>query len=98
MDRVATKILAATALTLLLAVSPAPGETGKDRPPVKGRAPAGRKDTHRLDEVRILGSVEHPGVLFFLPRAKFRLLPVRDEHDWRERILRDDREKEEVPE
>ncbi len=98
MDRVATKILAATALTLLLAVSPPPGETGKDRPPVKGRAPAGRKDTHRLDEVRILGSVEHPGVLFFLPRAKFRLLPVRDEHDWRERILRDDREKEEVPE
>jgi hypothetical protein len=51
-----------------------------------------------LDEVRILGSVEHPGVLFFLPRAKFRLLPVREEHDWRERILRDDRDKEEIPE
>lgn len=98
MDRLASKIVAAAAITLLLAVFPAPGETGKEQSPAKGAAKADRKVVHRLDEVRILGSVEHPGVLFFLPRAKFRLLPVREEHGWRERILRDDREKEEVPE
>lgn len=98
MDRVAPKTLAAAAVILLLAVSPAPGETGKERLPAKGAAKADRKVVHRLDEVRILGSVEHPGVLFFLPRAKFRLLPVREEHGWRERILRTDRENEEIPE
>mgnify|MGYP001571291968 CR=1 FL=1 len=98
MDRVASKTLAAAAVILLLAASPAPGETGKERSPAQGAAKRDRKGIHHLDEVRILGSVEHPGVLFFLPRAKFRLLPVREEHDWRERILRDDRDKEEIPE
>ncbi len=98
MDRVAPKTLAAAAIILLLAVSPALGETGKEQPPAKGAAKAGEKVVHRLDEVRILGSVEHPGVLFFLPRAKFRLLPVREEHAWRERILRNDRGNEEIRE
>ena len=98
MDRVAPKTLAAVAVILLLAVSPAPGETGKDRSPAKGARKTDSKAVHRLDEVRILGSVEHPGVLFFLPRAKFRLLPVREEHGWRERILRTDRGNEEIPE
>lgn len=97
MDRAASKILAA-AVILFLAVSPASGETPKRRPQTKKPASENGKGTHRLDEVRIIGSVEHPGVLFFLPRAKFRLLPVREEHDWKERILRDDREKEEIPE
>lgn len=98
MDRVAPKTLAAAAVIFLLAVSSAPGETGKERSPARGAAKAERKAVHRLDDVRILGSVEHPGVLFFLPRAKFRLLPVREEHGWSERILRTQRGNEEIPE
>ena len=41
--------------------------------------PAARdgKGAVRLDEVRITGSPEHPGVLFFLPRTRFHLLPLR---------------------
>lgn len=35
------------------------------------------KGAVRLDEVWITGSPEHPGVLFFLPRARFHLLPLR---------------------
>lgn len=97
MDRTASKILAA-AVILFLATSAAFGETPKRRSQSGKPAPEKRKETHRLDEVRILGNVEHPEVLFFLPRAKFRLLPVREEHDWKERILRDDREKGEIPE
>ena len=97
MDRVASKTFAA-AIILLLAVSPASGEAPKKRSPARKPAPVVRQGTHRLDEVRILGSVEHPGVLFFLPRAKFRLQPVREEHEWKDRILCNDREKEEIPE
>ncbi len=41
MDRLASKIVAAAAITLLLAVFPAPGETGKEQSPAKGAA----KDT-----------------------------------------------------
>lgn len=39
------------------------------------------KEDVRLEEVRITGSPEHPGVLFFLPRARFHLLPLRTEED-----------------
>ncbi len=97
MDRAASKILAA-AVILFLAASSALGEA--PRKPSSGKQPSRNagKEVHRLDEVRILGSVEHPGVLFFLPRAKFRLQPVREAHDWKERILRTDRDKEEIPE
>lgn len=75
----APKIVAAAVTALLLAASSLPGETGKGKPS-SGAAggSADRKDVRRLDEVRIQGSVEHPGVLFFLPKAKFRLLPIRN--------------------
>ena len=45
--------------------------------------PAARdgKGAVRLDEVRITGSPEHPGVLFFLPRTRFHLLPLRTGKD-----------------
>ncbi|MBF8260199.1 MAG: hypothetical protein HW377_2573 [Actinobacteria bacterium] len=79
MGRMAGKIAAVTAAILLLLASSAFGEAAKG------------KTVHRLGEVKIVGSVEHPGVLFFLPRAKFRLLPVRDRHGGTERLLRDDR-------
>jgi hypothetical protein len=56
-----------------------------DAPPVQAAPkpaaapPAARdgKGAVRLDEVRITGSPEHPGVLFFLPRTRFHLLPLR---------------------
>ena len=40
-------------------------------------AARGGKGAVRLEEVLITGSPEHPGVLFFLPRARFHLLPLR---------------------
>jgi hypothetical protein len=82
----AGKIAAAAAVALLLSAPLAFGEAAKG------------KSLHRLGEVRIVGSAEHPGVLFFLPRAKFRLLPVRERHGGKERILRDDSLKEGFPE
>ncbi len=45
----------------------------------------------RLDAVQIVGSAERPAILFFLPRAKFRLLPLRPEPDPASLILRDDK-------
>ena len=85
------KIAAAAAETLLLSASLAFGEAGKTSTGTRRSSAADRKSVHRLDEVRITGSVEHPGVLFFLPRAKFRLLPLRERHGGKERLLRDDR-------
>ena len=51
----------------------------------------------RLDAVKIIGSAEHPAILFFLPRAKFRLLPLRPEPDPAARLLRHDKLSEEPP-
>ena len=94
MGRTAGTIRALVALTLLAAANPSfPGEDagGKRARPSAGKLPRG-KTAYSLGEVKILGSAEHPGVLFFLPRAKFRLLPYRPpEIDWKDRILRDDR-------
>ncbi len=49
----------------------------------------------RLDTVKIIGHAERPAILFFLPRAKFRLLPLRPEPETR--ILRDDKASGELP-
>jgi len=58
-------------------------------------SPAARtgKEGVRLEEVRITGSPEHPGVLFFLPRARFHLLPLRMDGDGKEPLPSDGREK-----
>ena len=58
--------------------------------------PTGRdgKGAVRLEEVRITGSPEHPGVLFFLPRARFHLLPLRTEGDGKGPLPAEDRKKE----
>ena len=83
------------AVILALCAGTARGETapaaGKTLPPSPSTAP-GRdgKGTVRLDEVRITGSPEHPGVLFFLPRPRFRLLPLATETEGKESFLRDD--------
>jgi len=93
MGRMAWTIRALVALTLLATANPAfPGDVGK-RPaaPGAGEASRGRK-AYALGEVKILGSAEHPGILFFLPRAKFRLLPYRPEIDWKKMILQDDKD------
>ncbi len=58
------------------------------RPSSRGEKAGGEA---RLDEVKIVGSAERPAILFFLPRAKFRLLPLRPEPDAGTRFLRDDK-------
>lgn len=94
MDRVGRKIAAAAvALLLLSAAAWAAG------PPPRGKkkAPAPKSGYRQLEEVRIVGNPERPEVLFFLPRAKVRLLPMRTATDWRGEILRDDIEKSGLP-
>jgi hypothetical protein len=63
--------------------------------PATTAPPTGRdgKGTVRLEEVRITGSPEHPGVLFFLPRARFHLLPLPAEGDGKDPLPAEDREK-----
>ena len=58
------------------------------RPPSRGDKRVGEA---RLDTVKIVGTAERPEILFFLPRAKFRLFPMRPEPDARARFLRDDK-------
>lgn len=59
-------------------------------PPASAAAGRDGKGTVRLDEVRITGSPEHPGVLFFLPRPRLRLLPLGTDTEGKESFLRDD--------
>ncbi len=78
------KILFAALILLPGSISAAgspPGEVptkqgGETAAPAAART---GKSAVRLDEVRITGTPEHPGVLFFLPRARFHLLPLRTE-------------------
>ncbi len=86
-----------TLVLLLLLAAPSFGESPRKGPARSRTSGPDKKGTYRLEEVKIVGSAEHPGVLFFLPRAKFRLLPVRTGEDWSAALLRDDREKGEVP-
>jgi hypothetical protein len=94
----AGKIAVAGAVAVLLWASLSFGEAAKTSIGPRGPVPADGKGVHRLGEVRIEGSAEHPGVLFFLPRSKFRLLPIRERHGGKDRLLRDDRGKGEFPE
>lgn len=111
MVRSARAIRIAAGVTLLLTASlsfgadrpPAgPSRRPREAPQKRdGAGPSQRGDRKvgeaRLDAVKILGSAEHPAILFFLPRAKFRLLPLRPEPDPGARILRDDKLSEETP-
>jgi hypothetical protein len=71
-----------------VAASSTPGTATSASPP-----PGNGKGAVRLDEVRITGSPEHPGVLFFLPRARFHLLPLRAEGDGKDPLPPEDRGK-----
>ena len=109
MDRVAAKTGAALlALTLLLAGLPAAGEptagaeskAKKVEAGAKGKKPdtgERRRAPLQLEAVSITGSPEHPAILFFLPRAKFRLLPLRTGRDWKERLLAETKEMGDAP-
>lgn len=95
----------AAGVTLLLAASLSfgadrkpvgPSRKPRENPQKRDAAgPTSRGDRKggeaRLEAVKIIGSAEYPAVLFFLPRAKFRLLPLRPEPDAGSRILRDDK-------
>jgi len=88
----ARTIRALVPLILLVVAMPAfPGDTGKRAGAPGHRTLAKGKTGYTLGEVKILGSAETPGVLFFLPRAKFRLLPYRMETDWKKKIRMDDK-------
>ncbi len=97
MDRRAAAVAGIWTLVLLLSVVPCFGENPKKGPARPRTTGPEKKGTYRLEEVKITGTAEHPGILFFLPRAKFRLLPMRSEQDWKAALLRDDREKGEIP-
>jgi len=86
-----------------LILLPIPG-VAADPPPVPASSSPGAATTAspparngtgavRLEEVRITGSPEHPGVLFFLPRARFHLLPLRTEGDGKDPLPAEGREK-----
>ncbi len=108
MDRLAAKTGAALLALTLLIGAPASGQTpagaeskgkkaetgGKDR---KTDASERRRNPLQLEAVDITGSPEHPAILFFLPRAKFRLLPLRSDRDWKERIVTETKEMGDAP-
>ncbi|MGE5189742.1 MAG: hypothetical protein ACM3NF_06765 [Gemmatimonadota bacterium] len=105
MVRATRAVRIAAGVTLVLAASlsfaadrqpaaPRPAAPGTPRkreaaPPARR---AGKKpEEARLDAVKIVGAAERPAILFFLPRAKFRLLPMPPEPDPAARILQDDK-------
>lgn len=100
MDRLASRTLAVAAAVLIAFASAASGAEPKtEKKRDAGRTESGRKKgDYSLGEVQILGSAEHPQVLFFLPRAKFRLLPFSENEGGKKIILRDDKGKGEKPE
>lgn len=73
----------------------APSPRAPKTTPAKSPSPAARsgKETVRLDEVNISGSPEYPGVLFFLPRTRFHLLPLRTDMEGTESSPREDGKK-----
>lgn len=98
MGRIVEKIVFA-ALILLpgtgLAADRSPVAAPSKPAPSTAASPAAGtgKGAVRLDEVRISGAPEHPGVLFFLPRARFRLLPLQAGGDGVDPIPGEDRGK-----
>jgi len=85
--RMVEKVLPVAIILLLAAAEgraerparPSPTKPAGGNPASTPGAPG--KGPVRLEEITITGSPEHPGVLFFLPRARFHLLPLRDAED-----------------
>lgn len=97
MGRPVEKIVLAALILLSapgVAAEPPPVAAASKPAPATASPPVGTgKGAVRLDEVRITGSPEHPGVLFFLPRARFHLLPLRTGGDGGDPPPAEDREK-----
>ena len=86
MGRMVKKIVLAALIFLPaagVAADPPPAAVSSKPGAATSASPAARngKETVRLEEVRITGNPEHPGVLFFLPRARFHLLPLQTAED-----------------
>ncbi len=80
------------------AAPPGPGSPApRPRPGQEAARQVPREGERRLDEVRITGTPEAPDVLFFLPHARFRLLPPLPEKDWKERLAADSAGLEKAP-
>ena len=71
-----------------IAAEPPPGPASPKPATETSPSPAARDGSGavRLDEVRITGTPEYPGVLFFLPRPRFHLLQLRAGKDGKESI------------
>ena len=98
MGRMVEKIVLAALMLLPVAgaaADPPPVAVSSKPDAATAASPAARsgKGSVRLDEVRITGSPEHPGVLFFLPRARFHLLPLRTDGDGKDPLPAQGREK-----
>jgi hypothetical protein len=95
----ASGVIAVAAAALIVFASPAYGKEPKTEGKTSTRRTDGgrKKGDATLGEVEILGSAEHPQILFFLPRAKFRLLPLGDDDGGKNIILLDDKIKGENP-
>ena len=98
MGRMVEKIVLATLILLLgtgAAAEPPPAAASSKPGAGSAPSPAARSGNSavRLEEIRITGSPEHPGVLFFLPRARFHLLPLRTEGDGKDPVPAEGREK-----
>lgn len=68
-----------------------PGKGARGREAAKGA-------TYRPGPMTILGSPEQPGILFFLPRAEVRLLPLRSDPGREAGLLADDKSSADIPE
>lgn len=82
MGRMVEKIVLAALILFPVAgaaADPPPAVPSSTQGAAATAPPAARsgKGDVRLEEIRITGTPEHPGVLFFLPRARFHLLPLR---------------------
>lgn len=86
----------AVALTFLLMAMPSFAAEAPKGSKVGPKVGSG-KDQQRLGEVTITGTVEHPGILFFLPRTRQKLLPPAPADDPKERVLRDEASKGDLP-
>lgn len=81
MGRTTGALCAAGLIALIAAASPAgagaPAGAASKHEGTRGERPAG--STYRPAPVTIVGNPEQPGILFFLPRAEVRFLPVRSD-------------------
>jgi hypothetical protein len=99
MDRMASGAISVVAAALIVFAAHAYGKEPKTerKGGIRHTDIVRKKGDARLGEVEILGNPEHPQILFFLPRTKFRLLPFQGDEGTKKTILLDDKIKGENP-